>query len=191
MAHTMMITAARMKAHDEPTACEVVCANLRKSSLIQYSPVSKKVYRLTRIAFRKHYALWRLVEFSQQFLDEPSLHAPGFFWMDQVPNDCIQPGVWVDAEEHRGIFAYLQLVDGCLGKNLAEHAYLLHHVLTNLLGSDALHRLGNKFQVAVVGNTELDLVPNVREERPRVVVDGRTQYFRIRKLDYPARWMIR
>jgi len=37
-----MIKNDKMKAHDEPTACEVACANLQKSSLIQNSPAVKK-----------------------------------------------------------------------------------------------------------------------------------------------------
>ena len=36
---------------------------------------------------------------------------------------------------------------------------------------DALHGGGHEFQIALIGNTEFDLVPNVGEKRPGVVVD--------------------
>src|SRR6266478_4040374 len=111
MAQTTMIMNAKMKAHDEPTAWEVVCANLRKSSLISILLRCLEDCELARVALREHYALGSFVKFSQQPLDQSRLYPACFFWMDQVTNNSAEPGVCVDAEKHGGILTPLQLID--------------------------------------------------------------------------------
>src|SRR5207253_5013669 len=81
------------------------------------------------------------------------------------------------------MLAHFQLIDGCLRENLSIDADLFHHPFADFFSGDPLHGLGNKFQVALVSDVELNLVPDIREDRPAIVVDGRTEDLRIRKFN--------
>ena len=43
--------------------------------------------------------------------------------------------------------------------------------LANFFGRDSLHRFRDVFQIALIGNAEFDFIPDVREQRPGIVVD--------------------
>ena len=46
----------------------------------------------------EHYAVGLGVEALEEFFDEARFYSPGFFGMDQVAHDGLEPGVFTDAE---------------------------------------------------------------------------------------------
>src|SRR5258708_24137265 len=107
---------ARMKAHDEPTPCEVVCANFRNSSFICNLGLSSNgiLKRSPRVAFRKHYFAWRRLEFGEELPDQSGLHSSRLLGMNQITHDRIDPGIGVDPKQHRRTLKHLQLIHGRL-----------------------------------------------------------------------------
>src|SRR5205814_7532202 len=69
------------------------------------------------------------------------------------------------------------------GENFTEYFDAFQHFLAELLFDDALHGLGHELQIALIGDLELDLVPNVGEQRPGIVPDHRLEHFRVRELN--------
>ena len=94
--------------------------------------------------------------------------------MHKISHNYVEPRVGINAKQNGRVLSDFQLIDRRLGQQFAKDPHLLHHRFADFHGSDALHRLGDKFQIALVGDAEFDLVPDVREDRPRVVVNGRT-----------------
>src|ERR1041385_76162 len=186
MPHTTIINAARMKAHEVPTICDVFCANLRNNSFIGFGVA----FFLSSVALREHYAIRSGVKFRQQFLNQTRLYPARLFRWHKIPDNCVQPGVRVHAKQHRWIFAHFELIHRRLGQDFTEDPSLCHHSLANFFGGDPLHRFRNEFEVAFISHTEFDFVPHIREDGPAVVVNGRTQYFGVRKLDDSSGRMI-
>src|ERR1043165_161722 len=110
--------------------------------------------------------------------------------MDQVTNDRFEPRVVAHAKQNHRSLLHFEMIHRRLRKDLAKHSDLLHHRFTDFLLRNFLHRLRDKLEVGIVRNLKSDLVPDVRKEGPRVVVNGRAQHGGVGKLDNaPARML--
>src|SRR5882724_6485120 len=88
------------------------------------------------------------------------------------------------------MFSYFQRIHRCLRQELTVNSYPLHNFLPDFFLCDLPHRHRHKVQITLVCYVEFDLVPDVREQRPSVIVDGRAEYFCIGKSDYSAGGMV-
>src|SRR5947207_15708351 len=88
------------------------------------------------------------------------------------------------------MFSHFQRIHRCLRQELTVDSYPLHHCLADFFLCNLTHRHRHKVQITFVCYVEFDLVPDVREQRPGVIVDGRAEYFRIGKPDYSAGRMV-
>src|SRR5207248_1380076 len=138
------------------------------------------------VVLRELGALRLGVEAFEHLLYQTGLDAAGLARLDEVAHGRVNPSVLVDAEDDRRVLAHFEFVDGRLRQKLAVDAYALAHGLADLLVGHLLHRLPDEFEVAVVGDAEGDLVPDVGEEGPGVVVDGGREHVRVGEADDAA-----
>src|ERR1043166_1165871 len=122
--------------------------------------------RPARVAFWKHDFFRRSVEGGEQLWDEAAFGGTGLTGRDEVTNNGVNPGHFIDAEDDARPRMHLQLVHRSAGENVAINFHPLHHVLAKLFLDDALHCFGDKLQVALISDLEFDLVPDVGKERP-------------------------
>src|SRR5882724_3852949 len=88
------------------------------------------------------------------------------------------------------MFSHLQRIHRCLRQKLTVDSYPFHHCLPDFFLCNLPHSHRHKVQITLVCYVEFDLVPDIREQRPGVIVDGRAEYFRIGKPDYSAGGMV-
>ena len=92
--------------------------------------------------------------------------------MNEVAHDGFDPGVLAGAKEDRGPFLHFEMIHGGAREEIAEDFDLFHHGLADMFFGDFLHGGGDELEVALVSNLELDLIPDIRKERPGIVVNG-------------------
>jgi hypothetical protein len=111
--------------------------------------------------------------------------------MDKIADDGVQPCIVTGPEMYHRTLADIQLVDRGLLQELAVDNNTLSHLISQLFLHDLLHCLGNEIQVTLVRHLEFDLIPNVWEQRPAIVVDCLIQHKGVGKFNDPARRMLR
>ena len=156
----------------------------------QPRPATAATEMLARVAFREHHSIWRGIERCEKFRNQPSLDGAGFSWRREIAHDCFEPGILAHAKDDAWMFSNLQFVHWCLCQQIAKHTDTLHHFLTDLFLGNFLHGLRHEQEITVVSNMEFDLVPNVGEQRPRIVEDHYTQHFRVGKFDHSSARMV-
>lgn len=85
---------------------------------------------------------------------------------------------------------HIQFVHWRAGEQIVKSFYAFDHFPDQFFLGDFLHRVGDEVQIGVVGDVELNLVPDVRKKRPLIIVNEFVEHFFIRKLDQPAAGMI-
>ncbi len=104
--------------------------------------------------------------------NQTCLNAARLFRRHQVSHNCVKPRVGIYSEKDRRVFADFKLIDRRLGEEFAKDSDLLHHFFANFFRGDALHGLGNEIEIAFISDAEFNFIPNVREQRPTVVVNS-------------------
>ena len=79
---------------------------------------------LPRIALREKNAVGLRIQGNQQFAGEPGFNSARFFWMDEIANDGLQPGIVAHAEYHRGPLLHIEPIDGRSRQQIAKYLYL-------------------------------------------------------------------
>jgi hypothetical protein len=141
-------------------------------------------------AGRKHDFLGGGVEGDEKFLDQTRFDSASFAGRNNVADDRIQPGVFADAKDDARSLVHFQFIDRSFRKQIAKNFDAFHHFLAQFCLGNLLHRLGNEFEIALVSNIKFDLVPNIREKRPRIVVNELVEHFFIREFDEAAARMV-
>src|SRR6266513_788945 len=145
---------------------------------------------LSRVAFGEHHFIGGGIESGEKFRNQPSLGRTGFARRNQITNDCVNPGHFIDTENDPWMLTHLQFVHWCAGKQIAVDADAFHHLFAEFLFDDLLHRFCDELQITLISDLKFDFVPDVREKRPRIVVDKFVEHFFVWKLDDPAARMI-
>src|SRR5215813_10363598 len=110
--------------------------------------------------------------------------------MDQIPDYGFEKSVIAHPKNGRRSLSHIEFIDWGLPEYLSVYSKPLFHFFSQFLFDHSLQHPADKLQVAVIRDVELYLVPDVRKDRPRVVVYQRAQHLGIRKLDDPAAGMI-
>src|SRR5688572_5418281 len=108
----------------------------------------------------------------------------------QVADRRLDPRVGARAEEDGRLLAHLELVHRGLRQHLPEGPYALPHRFTDRLVRHFLESAGHEGEVAFVRDLKAQLVPYVREQRPRVAEHRLAEDERVRELDHPAAGVI-
>src|SRR5438094_8122952 len=96
----------------------VVFVELRRPGSFLSSTVSFN--ELSHVALREQHPIRSRPQFSQKLLNQPRFYSPGFLRMHEIPHDRIQPGVRVNAKDHRWRLTNFRLIDGGLRPDLAN-----------------------------------------------------------------------
>ena len=81
---------------------------------------------------------------------------------------------------------HFELVYGRSRQQIAVHANALDHFVAELLGHDVLHRFGNKFQVALIGNLKFYFIPDIGKKRPGIIPNDFVEHFFVRETNDPT-----
>src|SRR5262249_41074196 len=101
----------------------------------------------------------------------------------EIPDNCFQPRVFAHTKKNAWPLANLQFVNRGTSQQVTKCLHTLHHFLAQLFLRNPLHGTGDKLQVRVESDVKFDLVPDVGEERPRIVINDLVEHFLIWKLD--------
>src|SRR5436190_18532259 len=93
---------------------------------------------LTRRARREHDLVRLGVESSEQFRDQSRLDGAGFTQRNDITNDGVDPGYFVDAEKNARMRPDLELVDGRFRQQVAIYYDPLLHVRPDFFLDDSL-----------------------------------------------------
>src|SRR5260221_13256904 len=85
---------------------------------------------------------------------------------------------------------YFEVSHRSTRKQIAVERKTFHHFLSDFFRDDPLHRLRDKLQIALIRDLELDFVPYVGKERPRIIPNNLIEYFFVGKSDDAAAGMI-
>ena len=125
----------------------------------------------------KHHFVWSGVKRGEKFLNQPGFDTPCFARSNEVTNDRFQPCVLADAKNHAWMLVHLQFVHWRAGEQVAISFYAFDHFPAQFFLGDFLHRLRDEFEVGVVTDLELHLVPDVWKKWPRIIVNEFVEHF--------------
>ena len=79
--------------------------------------------------------------------------------------------------------ADFEFIDRRAGEEVAVDADAFHHFLAEFFLDDFLHCSCDELQITLISDLKFNFVPDVRKERPRIVVNDRVEHFLIWKSD--------
>ena len=88
------------------------------------------------------------------------------------------------------MFSHLELIYRRAREQVPVNRNALDHFFSNFFFDDPLHRLGDEFQIALIGNLEFNFVPNVGKKRPGIIPNDFIEHLFIREPDDPAAGMV-
>ena len=88
------------------------------------------------------------------------------------------------------MFAHFEFVHRRPGQQIAVNRNTLHHFLSDFFGDDALHCLGDEFQIALIRDLKFNFIPNVGEKRPGIIPNNFIEHFFVRESDNAAARMV-
>src|SRR5438876_9791174 len=83
------------------------------------------------------------------------------------------------------------MIDGRASEEVAEDFHFLHHEFAEFFFGDFLHGGGNELEIAFVGDLNGDFVPDVRKQRPGIVIDWGAEDIAVREFYDATAGMIR
>src|SRR5436190_12787127 len=92
---------------------------------------------LPGVAFWEHDFFRSGVESSQEFGDEAAFGRPGFTRRDEVANDGVDPGDFINAKNHAWAFVHLKLVHRSAREQIAIDSDSFYHLFAELFFDDA------------------------------------------------------
>src|SRR5262249_48076248 len=110
--------------------------------------------------------------------------------MDQIPDYGFEKSVIAHPKNGRRSLSHIEFIDWGLPEYFPVDSNPLFHLFSHFLLHLFLQLPADKLQVAVIRDVELYLVPDVRKDRPRVVVYERAQHLGVWELDDPAAGMV-
>src|SRR5205823_11565891 len=81
------------------------------------------------------------------------------------------PCYFIDAENDSRMRTNFKLINWRTSQQVPKNFDSLDHFFAQLFLDNLLHRVGNKFQIALIGDLEFDFVLDIRIQRPRVIVN--------------------
>lgn len=101
------------------------------------------------------------VESRQEFRDEARFHRAGFAGRHDVADDRIDPRDLIDPKKDARMRPDFQFVYRRFPEQLTINAHAFLHIFADFFLDDALHRLGDELQVALICDLKFDLVPDI------------------------------